>query len=303
MSLPAAQRIGLGTAQFGLDYGITNPGGRVAEGDVRVILADCAAAGIDTLDTASLYGESEAAIGRTLEMGADFRIVTKTPKFTNTRSPVDAICALNSAFEASLHKLQRVSVHALLLHDVSDLLGPFGGALWEAMEALKASGRVTKIGVSIYEGAEIENALLSYPIDIVQLPWNPIDSRLIASGTLANLAAKGLEIHARSLFLQGLLLQQPAAIPKRFGPVREAVEDLDVRFRKQGVSRLEGILAAAFARPEISRFICGVTNRVELDAIVVAAQTAHMIKGSNPIPTYRGFDPRYLDPRRWPDLV
>lgn len=302
MSLPAARRIGLGTAQFGLDYGITNPRGRIGEREVRTILADCAAAGIDTLDTANLYGESETVIGQSLETGANFKIVTKTPKFTAARSTIDAVGALNSAFEASLSKLRRVSLHALLLHDASDLLGPLGNALWGALEAIKASGRVTKIGVSVYEGAEIEDALRSYPIDIVQVPWNPIDSRLVVSGTLAHLADRGVEIHARSLFLQGLLLQQPAAIPKRFGPVRDAVEDLDERFRKEGLSRLEGILAAAFARPEISRFICGVTSRVELNAIVVAAQTDHMIKGRNPIPTYRGFDPRYLDPRRWPEL-
>ncbi|HEX8580028.1 MAG TPA: aldo/keto reductase [Allosphingosinicella sp.] len=303
MSGAAAARLGLGTVQFGLAYGITNSDGRISDSEAAAILARCAEAGIDLLDTANLYGESESAIGRAAPSDAAFRIVTKTPKAAGARSADEAVAALQSAFAESLEKLRQPRVDALLLHDPADLLGPMGPALWSAMEALKRDGLVRAIGVSIYEGAEIDAALAAFPIDIVQLPWNPLDQRLERGGQLAALANAGVEVHARSLFLQGLLLQDAANISARFGPLRDAIAALHADFREVGLSPLEGILAHAFARPKISRFVVGVTSAAELDAILLAGEKAAGVKAPlNPSTSSGALDARYLNPARWSEL-
>lgn len=293
-------RVGLGTAQFGEVYGITNRAGRVAQAKVAALLALAERSGIDTLDTAPLYGESEAALGASGTAG--FRIVTKTPKFGAATSGQAARNDLRATFMRSLQQLERARVHGLLIHDPADLLGPLGPALWHEMQELKAEGLVSAIGASFYEGVEIDRALDAYPLDLVQLPFNPLDRRLVAGGQLRRLGEAGVEIHARSLFLQGLLLEEPARIPPRFGPVAEAVAEMRAEFDAIGLSMLEGILALAFEQDEIHRFICGVTSVRDLEEIVAAAEKAEALDKPPSLILPDNLDPRLLNPARWREL-
>lgn len=297
----ALSRIGLGTVQFGLDYGITNKAGRPAQDEVEAICGLAARAGIDTLDTAFLYGDSEAVIGRTTA-AAPFRIVTKTPKFADAVSGDAAAEALLAALRTSLDRLGRQSVDALLFHDADDLLGPHGAALWAAMERAKADGMAARIGASVYQGRQIDTALDRYPVEIVQLPFNPLDRRLIEGGQIARLSAAGVEIHARSLFLQGLLLQPPGAIEPRFGVLRDAVAEIHEWAAARGLTPLQGVLALALAETRIDRFILGVTSARELEDIVSAAEIGQGVQPQTDFASSVALDPRHLDPSRWAEL-
>lgn len=298
----SASRLGLGTAQFGLDYGITNREGKLTAETVGRILAFAARNGVDTLDTACLYGDSEDAIGRNRPINVAFRVVTKTPKFNGIDDAETAVSLLRTAFGASLERLRQPAVHGLLIHDATDLLGPLGSALWHTLEREKAEGRTAKIGVSVYCGGEIDALLGKFAPDLIQLPWNPIDHRLVEGGQIGALADRGVEIHARSLFLQGLLLQPSNSIPERFAPVAHAVAELDALGARFGLNRLETIMAAAMGQPEIGHFICGVTSVEELHAILLAGEKGAGIKGDICFPKFRGIDPRYLNPARWGEL-
>lgn len=296
--MSAARRIGLGTAQFGLDYGITNSRGRVPEEEVRAILDLAAEASMDLVDTAHLYGGSERVLGRCLPEPTPLRLVTKTVKLGASATPAAEMLA---GFEESLRRLERSAVYGLLFHDPADLLGADGPELWSCAEQLKTEGEIARIGVSIYEADEADRALDLFPLDLVQLPWNPLDRRLIEGGQLERLAATGVEIHARSLFLQGLLLEPVEDVPERFGPVRGAIAEMTEAFGAAGLSRLEGVLTLAFQRPEIDRFVCGVTSAAELQAIVLAAEKADAVKGAFSFTSSEALDPIYLNPARWPD--
>ncbi|HEX2673867.1 MAG TPA: aldo/keto reductase [Polyangiaceae bacterium] len=292
-------RLALGSAQFGLDYGITNRAGQVDEKEIDAILALAAESGVDTIDTARLYGESEAVLGRRLPAESEFRIVTKTVKIGNL-SPEYAVQQLHAGLAASLEALRRPSVYALLFHDPSDLTGSLGPVLWSALAKLKSAGVVEKVGVSAYEAVEVDRVLDRYPVDIVQLPFNAIDSRLVDGGQLERLAGAGVEVHARSLFLQGLLLLPLDQIPPRFAPVRSALEQLDAEFARRSLSRLEGLLAMTFHYSEITRFIVGVTSAGDLGAIVTAAE---QVTTAGPMDVHLPpIDARYLNPARWPEL-
>ena len=295
-----ASRLGLGTVQFGLDYGVTNQGGRVGAEAAPQILEMSAGAGIDTLDTAHDYGESERVVGQSLPDGASFRIVTKTPGFAAFDDSAPAVSHLTDAFRFSLERLRVERVHGLLFHHPADLLGAHGQALWAACEKLKADGLVSKLGFSAYKGMEIDKALDRFPIEIVQLPYNVVDDRLVVGGQLARLAERGVEIHARSIFLQGLLLQSPDALEPRFSALRPALTALDQSCHEAGLSRLEGLLALVFQRCEIDRFLVGVTSIAEFQAILAAAERAERAPPLDFIPP--AIDPRILNPSGWGDL-
>lgn len=290
-------KLALGSAQFGLNYGITNTGGQVSEKEVSAILALAAKNGIDTIDTARLYGISESVIGRCMPADADFAVITKTVKCRGATTASDAIHQLRNGFEMSLKALQQTSVHALLMHDPKALLGEFAVPLWEEMENLKRSGLVTKIGVSVYEPEEVDFILAQFPLDIIQVPLNAIDNRLVQGGQLERLARAGVEIHARSVFLQGVLLAPPDELPFEFAPIGDLLRQLDRICEERGFTRLEGLLGAVLRFEEIGRVIVGVTSTAELREILTAAMLG---KAANlgeveisPI------DPRLLNAAQW----
>ncbi len=296
-----AQRIGLGTVQFGLDYGITNRHGRPSQEQADAICAVAAEAGMDTLDTASLYGDSEAVIGRSAP-AAGLRVVTKTPKFADLADTDAAVARYRDGLARSLAQLRRSHVDALLFHDAGDLLGRHGDALWGEMEAAKARGEVGRIGLSVYNGAQIDAALARFPVEIVQLPFNPLDRRLIEGGQLERLAAAKVEVHARSLFLQGLLLQRPDAIESRFGALRDAIAELHDWARARNLAPLEAVLALALSESRIDRLIVGVTAASELHDIVSAVENGQRAQLKTDFSGSVALDSRHLDPSRWPEL-
>jgi aryl-alcohol dehydrogenase-like predicted oxidoreductase len=284
-----ATKLALGTAQFGLDYGVFNrTGARVADDVAAGILAYAAANGIDTLDTARAYGESEAVLGR-VRAGERFRIVTKIPALRG-----GGLVAASGAFNDSLAALGVSSVAGLMFHDADDLLGPDGPELWKFAETLRDRAKVDRIGVSIYAPEQIFEIIDRFPPDIVQLPYNVFDQRFACSGALDRLADANIEVHARSVFLQGLALADPAALPSRFERFRSELERLDAACREWGADRITYALAHVLMDRRISRAVVGCESQIQLAGIVTAA--------SNPIIKTR-FSPSkdmvLIDPREW----
>ncbi|QYO77773.1 aldo/keto reductase [Devosia salina] len=299
-------RLVLGTAQFGLAYGITNATGRVSPGEAKAILDLAAEAGIDEIDTAALYGDSESTLGQLVP--AHRGIVTKTSKIEAGMSDAEAVKLLEDTFAQSLERLETKSVKALLVHESEDLLGPCGPALWQAMSRLKAAGLTRQIGASVYTGQQIDALSALYDLDIVQLPFNVVDKRLIAGGQLDHLASAGVEVHCRSVFLQGLLLQEPAAIPDRFGELAAVVGKLRDIFNRYGLTPLEGLLAATLETTGNARLVVGVTSTRELEQMVAAEGRAALFfaGGGRLAEDLRGIaisDQRILSPALWGQLV
>jgi len=291
-------RIGLGTVQFGLDYGISNSGGRVPFDEVERILGRAATLGIKVLDTAALYGVSEETLGKILGPEHPFHIVTKTLKVAADQvTDADAVSLVHT-FDRSLTRLRQRSVYGLLCHDADDLLKPGGHRLVQAMQQLKDERRVTKIGVSIYTGEQLDGVLGLFSPDLVQLPINVLDQRLIEDGWLTRLQNIGAEVHARSVFLQGLLLMKPATLDSYFNPVRSRLESYLGSLSDKGATPLEGALQFALSQSEINTILVGVCSRTELEEVRSASMR----------PGLPGFDfrrwavddPRFVNPTQWP---
>ena len=111
---------------------------------------------------------------------------------------------------------------------------------------------------SIYDIDQMELVESRFAPELVQRPFNVFDRRLSESGALARLKAAGIEVHARSAFLQGLLLMDPANLPEFFGPLREKIASLHHRWAKQGLRPVAGCLAFMFQHAELDAVVVGV---------------------------------------------
>jgi len=268
-------KIGLGTVQFGLDYGVSNVAGKVPEAEAASILTHAEAAGIDTLDTSTGYGDAEEVLGRISTAWDSAKIVTKTPvlrQMTDASSVTDVI---TTTFERSLNRLGRSTLYGLMVHLAEDLLGPDGDEVWSAMQGLKDTGKVAKIGTSCYTTGEARTLADRYPLDLIQVPFNLFDQRMLTDGMLAYCMDKGVEVHTRSAFLQGLLLMDPDNMPDGFSSAERPLRAFRAKAEAMELSPLALALGSVLSRPEIDRVILGVTNVSELEEILVAAEAAH----------------------------
>jgi aryl-alcohol dehydrogenase-like predicted oxidoreductase len=288
-----AHKLGLGTVQWGLDYGISNRDGKTTSDEVGLILAAATQSGIRVLDTAALYGDAEAVIGQ--HPLDSFHVVTKTPRYARSEiTPADAD-ELLSTFKRSLVRLGTPAVYGLLAHHANDLLVPGGEYLIDAMLELKQAGEVGRVGVSVYDGGQIASILDRFTPDIVQLPVNVFDQRLIEDGSLDRLSALGVEIHARSVFLQGVLLMDQADIPDVLAPLFPNVEAWHTACRDQGLTPLQAALAFVCGLDAIHCCLVGVQNQSQLAACLWAAENAHPFDA-------RGLasnDPAFVNPANW----
>ena len=206
----------LGTVQFGLDYGISNTCGKTLEYSAKQILQYAHDKNIDMIDTAAEYGNSESIVGRSINKNDNWRIITKTPHFFDNCIDNTNVKQLEESFSKSLLNLGKQHIYGLLIHSCEDLLKPGGELLFKKMTELKENGLVKKIGVSIYNKEQLNAVLDNFNIDLVQLPINIFDQQLLIDGYLKKIKDNDIEIHARSIFLQGLLLMEMDSIHTYF---------------------------------------------------------------------------------------
>lgn len=257
-AMSAVEKLALGTVQWGVPYGLYNQEGMTSTKTVKAILDEALAGGIHLLDTASLYGESEAVLGRNVL--DEFRIVTKTPKFQVEHIERQEVDGLVNTFRASLKKLNCASIYGLLIHDAEDILKPGGLMLIQALVALKMQGLVDKIGVSVYDGKQVTRILKIFTPDIVQLPISILDQRVLRDGTLDSLYQLGVEVHARSVFLQGLLLMPADEIPIYFNPIRSLLNQFHMAANDQNLTAIQASLTFVRDLTQISKVLVGVQN-------------------------------------------
>ncbi len=204
----------LGTAQFGLNYGITNFLGKVDIEEIFAILRFAKSRGIKYIDTAHSYGNSQEILGRYMVENGAFQIISKLSPQDKILDKDDLLFTWENEFQNTLSSLKLRKINSFLLHRASDLQAPFGELLLEWINTLKERKLISRFGVSIYSSNDLEHISLDN-IDIIQLPFSLYDQRLLNDGTISQLIDKGISLHARSIFLQGLLLQ-PASLWPNF---------------------------------------------------------------------------------------
>jgi aryl-alcohol dehydrogenase-like predicted oxidoreductase len=254
------QRLALGTAQFGLAYGLNNQTGQPTTLAVAEVLAAAQAAGLTLLDTAAAYGNSEARLGELVGDNASFKLITKLP----AGPPAQVAQHLAE----SLARLRRGQLYGVLFHAFEPLQAE--PAAWQALQAARSAGQVARIGVSLYHPHEAEWLLAQgWDVDLVQVPFNVLDQRFAT--VLPQLAARGVEVHVRSAFLQGLLLREPASLPTFFQPLAPKLAQLRALAHDAGVPLAAALLLFAAYAPGVARAVIGVDSVANLHENLSAA--------------------------------
>ncbi|MDR0701101.1 MAG: aldo/keto reductase [Azoarcus sp.] len=266
--MQSKQKLALGTAQFGLSYGVANQNGKVAFKEVQRILSRAREAAIRVLDTAIGYGESEIVLGK---IGiSDFHVVSKLPGLPPDCPDIGQWVRRELA--NSLARLRIDHLEALLLHRPAQLQEARGEALYTALRDVQASGLVRKIGISIYTPDELDLLMARFEVDLVQAPLNLLDRRLVDSGWAARLTARSVELHTRSCFLQGLLLMSPTERPPGFQRFAACWRDWETWLRDTGLSPLKACLRYALSQSEARQIIIGIDSSTQMDEILATAE-------------------------------
>lgn len=259
-------KLALGTAQFGLDYGVSNKSGQVVNSEVREILKLASRMGVATLDTAAAYGNSEAVLG---EVGVDrFDVVTKLPPM-----PVgvgDPAQWVEKSVEMSMRALGVNHLAGVLFHRPLQLLDERGKEAFASLVALKECGLISKVGVSVYGPSDLDAVIPSFPVDLIQAPFNVLDRRLASSGWLKRLKSDGIEVHARSIFLQGLLVMPAEKRPGYFDSWQAVFSRYDHWVTDLGITPLEACIRYVAGISEIDQAVVGVESTAQLCEVTAA---------------------------------
>ncbi len=271
-------KLGLGTVQFGLTYGISNNIGQTPTEEVVKILNTAKFFNIKMLDSASAYGNSEAVLGQ--NDLSDFKIVSKFMPLTKEKS-------ISNQLHGSLKKLGLNKFYGYLAHRPMDLLEH--PEQWEELLRFKVEGKVKKIGFSLNEPQELERLLEKWFFpDIVQLPYNYFDRRFETA--MKKLKNSGCEIHTRSAFLQGLFFVDPMQLDGFFNEVKPLLTQLQKKSPLNGA-----LLKFVLDKPFIDKVIIGVVNESQL------VQNIENLKNAPELPELEyNITGNILIPSRWP---
>ena len=286
-----ASRLALGTANFGLEYGVKNLCKRLADQEIVDIVECAKQGGIKTIDTAKAYGDSEQRLG--LLKSLDMQIITKVgvefEQHYRKGSLVDAVYG-------SLRRLNTNRLGGLLLHRPDALLGLHGEDIISELILLKNDNLVQKIGVSIYSPFILENLSKFIDFDIVQAPFNVFDQRIFTSGWAERLKEKGTEIHIRSVFLQGLLLMKPSELPDWFKDRWPIIFSNWFNFQSLVACNVEELtLGHALKQTWIDKIIVGIDNSHQLEGLLKIEKNFKTV----PDPNFTVNDLELLEPSRW----
>ena len=244
-------KIALGTVQFGLAYGISNKKGQVSYSEVKDILRLAAEAGIETLDTAYDYGTSEEILGKALKNEKlRFKIISKLPVIATLRE-------LNEVIEISLRRLNQTAIYGYLIHDFASFINE--PKIWDELTKFKRQKVIQKIGFSLYYPHQLETLEKCHiDYDIIQVPFNVFDQRFVSF--FPKLRERGVEIHTRSIFLQGLFFKGIDKLHESFNSIKNKIIGIQNIANKYRIHLNELLLGFGLLNENIDRVIIGVDS-------------------------------------------
>jgi aryl-alcohol dehydrogenase-like predicted oxidoreductase len=283
-------KIALGTVQFGIDYGVNNKRGKIRPEEGFRILDEAVKVGIDTIDTAYSYGDSENVIGDFIKSGKRvLKIISKTPVGSSREA--------GRVFKESLNRLGVSALYGYLVHNFENYKKD--ERLWDELERFKSEGRVEKIGFSLYSPSELESLFKKgLPVDIIQFPFSIFDQRF--GPYLSEMKKRKIEVHARSVFLQGLVFKNPEGLDKYFAKIRDKIEALNYLSGRSDVSIVSLCVNFVTANEYIDKVVVGVDGLENFIEIISASRSGPLPKDtSRDLLNFRIDDEDILLPSKW----
>lgn len=277
-------KVALGTVQWGMNYGISNLNGVPNDEELTKIFIRMKAVGIDTLDTAVTYGNAEKRLGKFIS--PSHKVISKVHISANQKT-------IKEQCLESLSYLGQSKLEGYLLHNVEAIFD--NQTIWNELSELKDLGLVKKIGLSVYDPIDLKRVLKSGIIpDIVQLPFNVLDRRF--SSYFSHLKRYGVEIHVRSVFLQGLLINAYDDCPKDFEQWRPHWRIYREWINKNGISHIEACIQHVLSYNLVDKIVIGITSLKELNDII-SAQKRNPLRAPGELEIT---DKKLINPSEWP---
>ncbi len=283
-------KLALGTVQFGLDYGINNKRGKVPKKDVFEILKEALKNKIDVLDTAYAYGDSEKVIGEFIQKNnAKFKIISKLPS--------EGVNDIEKFFEESLKRLNCNDVYGYLVHDFKEFIK--NPEKWSVLEGLKKQDKIKKIGFSLYSPEEIEQLLKKkIKFDIVQVPYSIFDQRF--SKVFELLKKKNVEIHVRSVFLQGLVFKKSSKLKSNFTKIKKKLALLNDISKKIEVPISSLCINFALLNKNIDKIVIGIDSIENLKENIEVLKDKNKVKKVyDELSSLKEVDEKIILPSNW----
>jgi 1-deoxyxylulose-5-phosphate synthase len=299
--------ISLGTAEIGLDYGFKGNAhyGRPDVKESIRLLHTALDHGINLIDTARVYGNSEEIIGEALD-GMSFPPYVSSKVLLSEEATQKTFPALHEeifgSIEASLRALRLETLDLLLIHNTS-LEHLRSQDILACLEEAKQQGKVRFVGASCY-GVEVPLAVLQQPLfRVLQAPFNLLDQKMNREG-FPTAAAQEVGVVVRSAYLRGVLTEQIHSIPERLAPLKpRALQALDL-LGSEVCSLAEVALRFSLSFNTVSSVLVGVKTVAELEANLADASRGVLPQGFMPQLQALSFgDDPIVDPRNWQDLI
>jgi aryl-alcohol dehydrogenase-like predicted oxidoreductase len=293
--------LSLGTAQFGHDYGITNVGGRVSTTVLKSIFNSFLINSFEYIDTAQGYGPAIARISPFLSNNKQFSLITKLPSVAGVDITSSLVDSLYCSLLSDLATLGASSYYCILLHEPNDLKIPGFSLVLDMLLSLEDQSITRKLGLSIYQYSDLLLDCL-HLFKLVQLPLSIYNQSLVNDGTIDLLFSLGIEIHARSIFLQGILLSSKV-LPAFFSPAFKIHHQSFAKFASNNFfSPVEACFAYIASLGFVSSCVVGLTNYGELEELIHSYKNIPQFVKRYDWSVWDWHDYNDYDPRFWPPI-
>ena len=284
-------KIILGSANFDQIYGIKK--NFIKKSEIKKLFNLALKNKIKTIDTSPLYNKSEKIIG--LLNNNRFKIISKIPKPPKNIKRENIKKWLKQNVMISLKNLKIKKFECLLLHNANSLLCKNGDEIYKGIRNMKINGFTSKIGVSIYDFNVLDKILKKFKFNLIQAPFNILDRRLVEKGWLKKLKKRKIEVHARSIFLQGILLLKHNQLPKKLIKLSKKLMVWENWLKKNKFSSLQVCLSFVLNQRQLDGIVVGYNNTNQLNQILKLKQ----IKNNFSLPNLNIKDKKLIDPREW----
>jgi len=259
-------KLGLATSQFGLDQP-PGPRGKPREAEARDILSIAGRSGMSVLEVVRGSASADTLLRGALPQPNPFRMTLTAIR------PDRGPDAVEAELRAQMLRLGVERVDTIVAPSATDLFSPLGPQLWDRLKALKDEGVCQRIGVPVYASDDPVGVARRFKPDVMQAPASLLDQRLLLDGTLATIAELGIEVHLRSIFLNGVLFLPPDRAPSHLKAAAGRISRARRLIAEGKSDPLQAALGFALTRPEASHVLVGVTSAAEMSAVVAAAMS------------------------------
>ena len=284
----------LGSANFDQVYGIKK--NFIKKKKIKELLNFATKKKIKIIDTSPLYNKSEEIIGAL--NNNRFKIISKIPKTPKKIKKKSVNKWLSENIMTSLQNLKIKNFECLLMHNANSLLTKNGEEMYKSIKNIKALGLTKKIGISIYDFNTLNKILKKFKFDLIQVPLNVYDRRLIEGGWLKELKKKNIEIHVRSIFLQGVLILKSSKFPVKLKKLKKYFIIWENWLKKNKLNPVHICLAFILKQSKFNGLVIGCNSKNQLKQILKLKSK----KINFSLPNMKVKNNNLIDPRKWSKL-